>query len=70
MTYTFTRKVQNMVKIVEQIAKGLGAKVIDRAPVTGGGAFGAARLARCVERLQSRLVRGQGKRPCRPSDPG
>jgi hypothetical protein len=30
--------------------------------------FGAARLARIVENLQSRLVPGQGKRAGRPTD--
>jgi hypothetical protein len=37
-------------------------------PDTGGGAFGAARLARIVENLQSRLVPGQEKRAGRPTD--
>jgi hypothetical protein len=35
---------------------------------TGGGAFGAARLARIVENLQGRGVPGQGKRAGRPSE--
>ena len=35
---------------------------------TGGGAFGAARLAKIVEALQARLVPGQGRRAGRPSD--
>jgi len=53
---------------IKRIAEGLGAKVVGRVPDTGGGAFGAARLARIVERLQVRLVPGQGKRAGRPSD--
>ena len=37
-------------------------------PHTGGGAFGAARLARIVATIQGRLVPGQGLRPGRPTD--
>jgi hypothetical protein len=37
-------------------------------PDTDGGTFGAARLANCVESLQSTLAPGQGKRAGRPSD--
>ena len=37
-----------MAKNIEKIAAGLGAKVVGRVPDTGGGAFGAARLARIV----------------------
>jgi hypothetical protein len=58
----------NMVKTIEKIAAGLGAKVIGQVPHTGGGAFGAARLARIVETMQARLVPGQGRRPGRPTD--
>jgi hypothetical protein len=54
-----------MAKNLKRIAEDLGAQV----PHTGGGAFGAARLARIVESLQARLVPGQGKRAGRPSDP-
>ncbi len=54
---------------VHKIAEKLGAKVIGRVPDTGGGAFGAARLAGVVAALQSRLTPGQGVRPGRPSDP-
>jgi hypothetical protein len=57
-----------MTRNVKQIAEGLGAKVVGRVPRTGGGAFGAARLARIVESVQARLVPGQGKRAGRPSD--
>src|SRR3954449_4459892 len=58
-----------MVGDIKRIAEGLGAEVVGRVPDTGGGAFGAARLARAVESLRSRLVPGQGKRAGRPSDP-
>ena len=57
-----------MVANIEQIAERLGAKVVGQVPDTGAGAFGAARLAQCVESLQARLVPGQGKRAGRPSD--
>jgi hypothetical protein len=53
---------------IDQIARRLGAKVVARVPESGGGAFGAARLARIVEALQARLVPGQGPRAGRPSD--
>jgi hypothetical protein len=54
---------------VQRIAHRLGAKVVARVPETGGGAFGAARLARIVQALQARLVPGQGQRAGRPTDP-
>jgi hypothetical protein len=57
-----------MAKNIERIAAGLGAKVVARLPHTGGGAFGAARLARIVADLQARLEPGQGVRPSRPTD--
>jgi len=57
-----------MAKNINSIAAGLGAKVVGQVPATGGGAFGAARLAKCVESLQNRLAPGQGKRAGRPSD--
>ena len=44
------------------------AQVVGQVPNTGGGAFGAARLARIVESMQARLVPGQGLRPGRPTD--
>jgi hypothetical protein len=59
----------DMAKHIARIAEQLGAEVIGQVPDTGGGAFGAARLARCVEDLQARLVPGRGKRAGRPSDP-
>jgi hypothetical protein len=57
-----------MARNIERIAEGLGAKVVGRVPDTGGGAFGAARLAGIVASVQARLVPGQGKRAGRPSD--
>ncbi len=57
-----------MAENIERIAAGLGAKVVARLPHTGGGAFGAARLARIVADLQARLEPGQGRRPGRPTD--
>jgi hypothetical protein len=57
-----------MAKNIERIAAGLGAKIVGPVPDTGGGAFGAARLARIVETMQARLVPGQGRRPGRPTD--
>jgi hypothetical protein len=57
-----------MVENIEKIAAGLGAKIVGKVPDTGGGAFGAARLAKIVEAMQARLVPGQGRRPGRPTD--
>ena len=57
-----------MARNIERIAAGLGAKVVARVPHTGGGAFGAARLARIVATIQARLEPGQGLRPGRPTD--
>ena len=57
-----------MAKNIKSIAARLGAKIVGQVPETGGGAFGAARLIKCVESLQGRLVPGQGKRAGRPSD--
>ena len=57
-----------MAKNIKKLAAGLGAKVVGQVPDTGGGAFGAARLARIVETMQARLVPGQGRRPGRPTD--
>lgn len=58
-----------MARNIKRIADRLGAEVVGRLPDAGGGAFGAARLSRCVEDLQTRLVPGQGKRAGRPSEP-
>ena len=57
-----------MAKNINKIAKLLGAKVVARIPETGGGAFGATRLAAIVKRLQARLAPSLGKRPGRPTD--
>ena len=57
-----------MVDNIERIAAGLGARIVGKVPDTGGGAFGAARLAKLVESMQARLVPGQGRRPGRPTD--
>jgi hypothetical protein len=57
-----------MVKNIDIIAAGLGAKAMGKVPHTGGGAFGAARLARIVAAIQARLEPGQGLRPGRPTD--
>jgi len=55
-----------MAKNVRKIAKRLGATVVDQVPDAGGGAFGAARLAKI---LQVRLQPSRGQRPGRPTDP-
>src|SRR5690348_6783173 len=57
-----------MAKNINTIAERLGAKVVAQVPETGGGAFGAARLARIIQDLQSRLAPGQGRRAGRPTD--
>jgi hypothetical protein len=57
-----------MAKNIKRIAASLGARIVGEVPDTGSGAFGAARLAKSIESLQSRLVPGQGKRSGRPSD--
>jgi hypothetical protein len=44
-----------MAKNVKRIAEILGAKIVAEVPDTGGGAFGAYRLAEIVARLQDRL---------------
>jgi hypothetical protein len=57
-----------MVKNIDAIAGRLGARRIAQVPEVGGGAFGAARLARILEQLRSRLVPSQGRRVGRPTD--
>lgn len=57
-----------MASNIKRIAEALGAETAAQVPLTGGGAFGAARLAGIVQHLQARLVPGQGKRPDRPSE--
>jgi hypothetical protein len=56
-----------MAKNIKKIAEILGAKMVAEVPDTGGGAFGAYRLAEIVAHLQARLEPGQGKRPGRPT---
>lgn len=58
-----------MARNIKKIASALGAEIIGPVPETGGGAFGAARLAHVVETMQGRLKPGQGRRPGRPTDP-
>lgn len=58
-----------MARDIQAIAARLGAKVVGQVPDTGGGAFGAARLAAAVQALQARLEPSQGIRTGRPTDP-
>lgn len=57
-----------MARNIEKIAHSLGATVVGQLPETGGGAFGAARLAQLVASLQARLEPSEGRRPGRPTD--
>jgi hypothetical protein len=57
-----------MAKNIDKIASLLGARVIGQVPETGGGAFGAARLAQIVASLPARLEPGHGRRPGRPTN--
>lgn len=59
-----------MARKIEKIADLLGATVAGELPDTGGGAFGAARLAKLVASLQKRLEPGEGRCPRRPTDAG
>jgi hypothetical protein len=56
-----------MAKNIEKLASLLGAQVVDQIPNTGGGAFGAARMASI---LRQRLEPSRGQRPGRPSVSG
>jgi hypothetical protein len=56
-----------MASNIQRIADQLGATIVAELPETGGGAFGAARLAGIVETLRLRLQPGQGERPGRPT---
>src|SRR6266545_3956813 len=56
-----------MAKNIRRIAKLLGAQIGPKVPDTGGGAFGAARLAQIVS---NRLRPSRGLRPGRPAVPG
>jgi hypothetical protein len=58
-----------MARNIKAIARGLGAEVVGQVPETGGGEFGAARLARIIEALQTRLVPSRGRRAGRPTNP-
>ena len=51
---------RQMAENIEKIAVGLGATIVGQVPDVGGGAFGAASLARIVGTMQARLVPGQG----------
>ena len=53
---------------IDRIADRLGAKVVGQVPDLGGGAFGAARLARIIAAVQGRLAPGRGRRAGRPTD--
>jgi hypothetical protein len=57
-----------MARNIAKISSGLGADIVAAVPATGGGAFGAARLAGIVASIQARLEPGQGLRPGRPTD--
>jgi hypothetical protein len=57
-----------MAKSIKQIADQLGARIVAKVPETGGGAFGAARLAKIIDQLQRRLVPSRGRRAGRPTD--
>jgi hypothetical protein len=54
-----------MARNIEKLAQKLGAEVVAELPEVGGGAFGAARLAKI---LRERLEPGRGKRPGRPTN--
>jgi hypothetical protein len=54
-----------MAKNIDKLAELLGAERVGQVPDVGGGAFGAARLAKI---LQARLEPAQGQRPGRPTD--
>jgi len=55
-----------MAKNVQNIAGLLGTERIGQLPEAGGGAFGAARMAKL---LHDRLTPSMGRRPGRPTDP-
>ena len=55
-----------MAKNIDKLAQRMGAQIVANVPDVGGGAFGAARLAKV---LQVRLQPQVGIRPGRPSDP-
>ena len=51
-----------MAKNIEKIADRLGARIVGPIPDVGGGAFGAARLARIIGTVQARLISEQVRR--------
>lgn len=55
-----------MARNAQKIARELGATIDGKVPNVGGGAFGAARMARI---LAVRLTPAKGKRPGRPTNP-
>jgi len=55
-----------MARNVQNIAGLLGAESVGQLPEVGGGAFGAARMAKL---LHDRLAPSKGRRPGRPTDP-
>ena len=61
----YTLKVDDGGTQVSVVRQG---KVVAQVPHVGGGAFGAARLARIVAELQSRLLPAHGQRTGRPTD--
>src|SRR5262245_31387895 len=56
-----------MTRNMKKIAQALGAEIVGQVPETGGGAFGAARLAYVVNALRERLQPSRGMRPGRPT---
>jgi hypothetical protein len=58
-----------MAKNIQKLANSLGATLQGQIPTTGGGAFGAARLAQIYQSLQARLIPSPGQRVGRPTDP-
>jgi hypothetical protein len=58
-----------MANNIKKIARRLGAKVVRHVPHTGGGAFGAARLAQIVKTASQKAetVAG-GYEPCVPAN--
>src|SRR5947209_7982814 len=63
------RRSDAMAKNIARIAELVGAKVAAELPDVGGGAFGAARIARLVADLRARLEPSEGVRTGRPTDP-
>ena len=56
-----------MARNIKGIGRALGAEIVGQVPQTGGGAFGAARLAQVVNALRERLQPSRGIRPGRPT---